>query len=140
MISNEAEYQKMALVEDHHWWYQALHRLVLSSIQQYFPDNKEIKIVDAGCGTGGLLEFLKKSQYQNIPGFDLSQHAVKICRERGLDVVQRKIQHIKKHYCDHSLDVIISCDVLYFLSLQEREKLISDCFDLLKENGLLIIN
>jgi SAM-dependent methyltransferase len=129
----------MAQVEQELWWYQALHSLVLNSIRKYFPD-PDISIIDAGCGTGGLLLFLQARGYTDIQGFDLSKDAVRFCRQRKLSVDRDRLQNIATRYALASTNVIISNDTLYFLTEQERAAFVLHCFQLLKPDGLLLLN
>ena len=46
--------------------------------------NKNIKILDAGCGTGLLALILSQAGYTHIDGFDLSDDMVKIARKRSI--------------------------------------------------------
>ena len=62
MINNKKEYLKMDEVESKHWWYVSLHYLTLKAIQNKF-NFLDVSILDAGCGTGGLLSFLKRKKY-----------------------------------------------------------------------------
>ena len=39
-----------------HWWYRALHRLVEQRLVRYCGGDRCAPIVDAGCGTGGLIQ------------------------------------------------------------------------------------
>ncbi len=48
------------------------------------PANPEIKIMDAGCGTGKLARALKHEGYNNIDGFDLSEDMVQIAESLGI--------------------------------------------------------
>ena len=47
-------YEEMYVVEDKHWWYVVLHELVLL-FSKYNFSHQSLDILDAGCGTGGLL-------------------------------------------------------------------------------------
>jgi len=51
---NEIEYKKLAAVEDTMWWFQALRKNVLSLIERFVPRSGS-PMLDAGCGTGGVL-------------------------------------------------------------------------------------
>ena len=44
------EYARMDAVEDHMWWYRALHRRLVAALTDVHGH-----VLDAGCGTGGLL-------------------------------------------------------------------------------------
>ncbi|MBL0310795.1 MAG: class I SAM-dependent methyltransferase [Bacteroidetes bacterium] len=135
----EEEYYKMALGEGNHWWYRSLHQLVLRSIGKYFTE-KDISILDAGCGTCGLITFLKANGYENISGFDSSKTAVQICQSKGIQVRQGDLQRISSHFKSQEADIIISNDVLYFFDEQEQRKITDDIHEVLKSGGLLICN
>jgi hypothetical protein len=45
-------------VESTLWWYQALHHLVLGAIRAHATAAAPV-VIDAGCGTGGLMQFLR---------------------------------------------------------------------------------
>jgi SAM-dependent methyltransferase len=49
-----AEYARMDAVEDHMWWYRALRRRLMDALS-----GVRGKVLDAGCGTGGLLARLR---------------------------------------------------------------------------------
>lgn len=132
-------YIKIAEVERNHWWYRNLHHLVLDTIKNSF-DGRDIAIIDAGCGTGGLLLFLKDKEYSNVMGFDISCDAVDICRAKGLNVVQYDLSRIYELYPHDHADVIISNDTFCFFDMEWCAKIIKQCYQVLKPNGLLILN
>jgi SAM-dependent methyltransferase len=129
----------MAAAEEQLWWYKSLHYLVFNYISNSFSENT-INIVDAGCGTGGMLKYLSKNGYKNIEGFDISLDALEICKSKQLNVYLDSIINISAHYKPQSLDVIISNDTFYFINETERKLLIRDFYNLLKPNGLVILN
>lgn len=139
MLERPYEYKKMSEVELVHWWYKHLYQLTEQSINSHF-NHKNISILDAGCGTGGLLWTLKKSGYDNISGFDVAEEAVAIGKKRDLYVYLDKLQNIDKRSNDENLDVIVSNDTLYFLNNDEQKSFIDSCHSILKNKGILIIN
>src|ERR1700676_2389266 len=76
------EYETMFRVEETHWWYRAMHRLVFQMLESELPEWRTKNILDAGCGTGALLERLGNAD-KNI-GIDLAPEAISFCQERGL--------------------------------------------------------
>ena len=69
----------------------------VSTFKKY-ANNKEIKIYDAGCGTGLVGIELKKSGYKNFDGADLSQ--------KLLDLVPKNLyQNLSKVDLNQNLDI-----------------------------------
>lgn len=55
------------------------------------------KIIEVGCGLGHTMEVYKKSGL-NCVGIDISSHAVSVCRNKGLNVSQRRLEDISEKY------------------------------------------
>src|SRR3954469_12086453 len=49
-----AEYGRMDQAEDRMWWYRALHARMLTAL-----NGVQGRVLDAGCGTGGLLAYAR---------------------------------------------------------------------------------
>ena len=139
MIDRAIEYQRMFEVEETHWWYRTLHELVLENIQSIFT-TRELRILDAGCGTGGCLRYLARQQYVNLQGFDVSQYALDICNANGLNVFSSDLRDFNKYIAPTTLDVIICNDVFYFLDTTERQNVLSAFWESLRPEGLLLMN
>src|SRR5437667_12645912 len=84
-----AEYATMFRVEETHWWYRALHRLIFQALEAELPDWREKQIVDVGCGTGAILKRLGNPE-KNV-GIDLAPEAISFCRERALTMCGKPI-------------------------------------------------
>jgi SAM-dependent methyltransferase len=130
-------YEEMHAVENTHWWYVGLHNLVLLLLRKYFSDQK-LKMLDAGCGTGGLLSKLKQTGH-DVAGFDFSDEAVFFCRKRGLnEVIKTDINDWKP--TKKIFDVIISMDVLCHKWVRNEAKVLQSFKNGLKTNGLIMLN
>jgi methionine biosynthesis protein MetW len=46
------------------------------------------RVLDVGCGSGELIEYLSRTQNVDARGIELSQHGVNACVAKGLSVVQ----------------------------------------------------
>lgn len=136
---HEAEYLNISNNEKQHWWYRSLHQLVLANIKKYF-NRKELSIIDAGCGTGGLISFLRERGYKDIKGFDISETAVQICRNKGLDVFKGSLNSVTEYFDEQSADVLISNDTFYFFTFEDQREITDAVSRLLRKDGLLIIN
>jgi SAM-dependent methyltransferase len=79
-------YTAFAAVERTHWWFVARKRIVVDQIENVIRLRPGSSILDAGCGTGGILEALQ-GKY-NIDGMDISATAVRLCHDAGLSSVR----------------------------------------------------
>jgi SAM-dependent methyltransferase len=139
MLNSPYEYQKMAEVENHHWWYQVLHHKVYKVLVKKFQNNQNIAILDMGCGTGGLISYLNQKGYTNIKGFDFSQDAVNFCTQKKLPVVKGSLMDVDLMESEKQ-DVLICNDVLYFFDKKDLTNLFNKMSQKLKSNGILVIN
>ncbi|MBI4665166.1 MAG: methyltransferase domain-containing protein [Nitrospinae bacterium] len=126
------EYETMFLVEEGHWWYQGLHNLAETMIRSEAP----IKMLDAGCGTGKLLDILADLK---PVGFDFSPDAIKLSRKRNApNLALASITDIP--FKNASFDAAVSMDVLCNLNEADGLKALKDMRATLKPGGLLLIN
>ena len=139
MLNRKIEYLKMAQVEESMWWYLSLHALVTDTLVKQKVGN-DARILDAGCGTGGLLLHLLKQGFCNSVGFDLSSDAVDVCQHRQLDVTQGDLSNVDQLFEDIQFDVIISNDTFYFLDDAGCVALLAKFEKLLRPGGILILN
>lgn len=140
MIGKAIEYEKMAKVEGELWWYRILHGITLQAIERQFGTDRDIRIVDMGCGTGGLLMYLRSKGYQNVRGFDISEDAVRICQGRGLEVKPGNLLDAERLIDGIGLSVIVSNDTLCYLSHRQMEDVVRTLAGKLPQGGLLLLN
>jgi len=133
------EYHTMRQVEDTYWWYQVLRMEVIKDVVSRFPADKPCKLLDAGCGTGGMLHTLRKTHPEwQVTGLDSSSVAVEYCRQRGFaDVIRGSVDEML--FPNASFDVVVSLDVLYHRQVFQNCAL-SELTRVLKPGGLLILN
>ncbi len=132
-----AEYEIMFRVEDTHWWYRALHRLILESLERELPDWQEKEILDAGCGTGAILKRLGHPE-KNV-GVDLAPEVISLCQQRGLhNVQQADISALP--FADASFDAVICSSVLYHQWVTDVPGALRELYRVLRPRGLLLVN
>ena len=139
MLDRDIEYRKMADCERDHWWYRALHDQCIQAIDGLRSD-KFINILDAACGTGGLLMKLRSVSNTRLYGFDLSPTAVRHAQQQSLNVEVADLRGIARCFTPVCFDAIVSNDSLYFLSNEEQESMLRACHDRLNPGGRLILN
>lgn len=129
------EYEMMYQVEDTHFWYEGMRKITKTLLDQYLPKNKKLKILDAGCGTGRNIIFLKT--YGNVSGFDISPQAIKFCKKRGLKNI-KKASINKIPYSENVFNIVTCFDVLYHRRANYKEA-IKEFYRVLKTDGILLI-
>lgn len=94
--------------EDRHWWYRGRRRIVLDELAQ-LPTGPAMRVLDAGCGSGRLLDELR--DYGQLTGLDLNPDSVEVARGRGhADVVQGPVEQLP--WDDETFDLVISLDMV----------------------------
>jgi ubiquinone/menaquinone biosynthesis C-methylase UbiE len=133
----QAEYATMFRVEETHWWYSALHRLIFQELEAELPDWRDKQILDAGCGTGAILKRLGNSE-KNV-GVDLAPEAISFCQERGLKNV-RQGDVCALPFEDSSFDAIVCSSVIYHEWVSDVTAAVREMHRVLRPNGVLVIN
>ncbi len=105
---------------------------------KYFPKNREIKILDIGCGMGHFLYFLKKEGYRNCLGIDISKECVEFCKERNFNV--RYIDAFEFLKTNKILfDIIVMNDIIEHLTQEEIIEVLELIYNNLNKNGKIFI-
>lgn len=130
------EYRKMAGVEDRMWYYRALHGHVVRSFRRHSPD-REIHVLDAGCGTGGLLRRLKGAYPSwRFTGLDFAPLACELARERtGSEIVAGSI--LAMPFGSGTFDGVVSCDVI--CQVADPGSAVRELHRCLKPGGLVVL-
>jgi SAM-dependent methyltransferase len=131
------EYATMFRVEETHWWYKALHRLIFQTLEAELPDWRAKEIVDVGCGTGAILKKLGNPE-KNV-GIDLAPEAVSFCHQRGLNNV-RQGDILALPFPDASFEAVICSSVLYHQWVTDVEGAVREMHRVLRPGGTLLIN
>jgi len=126
------EYAKMDMVEKDHWWFRAK-RSYLALMLQHFVPQTEASILDVGCGTGAIMDFLEKAGYR-VEGIDPSQAALKYCRDKNLKVQIGQADELP--FADNTFDAVIALDVLEHVV--EDKKSVAEIARVLKPGGIFI--
>jgi SAM-dependent methyltransferase len=131
------ENEIMRSVEDHYWWYQALRPHVAAAIEPAAPN---FALLDAGCGTGGMLNVLRqKFPTAELTGVDQSTHALELtaARETGAKLISASVQELP--FPENSFDFVLSLDVLSAIGLDDS-RAVHEAHRVLRPGGRLILN
>lgn len=102
-------YQQMRSLEERHWWF-AGRRKIVGEILASLDLPGHARILDAGCGTGGNLQFL--SQFGDVTGVELDDGAAALARERGAWPVLKGSLPGGMPFAGQQFDLIVLLDVL----------------------------
>ncbi len=104
-----AEYEVMYRVEDSLWWYRGMEAISRAVLERTCGRGYELRILDAGCGTGAVLGYL--ADYGTAVGMDFSPHALRFSRQRGhARLTGGSVNALP--FADGSFDLVTSFDVL----------------------------
>jgi len=136
MTMKKEEYNYMYQVERELWWYRGL-RQVIAFYLNTFSD-AESKVLDAGCGTGMNMVYLRSRGYR-VSGVDVSSEALSFAKKRGLKNLQ--IASITSlPFPDRSFDAVLNMDVMGLLDTNSAKRSIKEFYRVLRPGGLLILH
>ena len=104
-----------------------------------FANKDSSKILDIGCGTGYNVNMLTKDGY-NITGIDQSKDMINTIKKTydNCNVINEDILNATSlTYNDYD---IITCLGRTLYEIKDKETFFENCYSLLEDNGLLIIN
>ncbi len=133
------EYDLMDRVEGEMWWYRALHARVISALSR-FPGLVGRPLLDAGCGTGGLLARLAAAfPEREFFGVDVTAEAVRRA-QRKVPRARLVIGSVSAlPFEQGSFGAIASCDVLCHRLVHEAAAL-AEFRRVLAPGGTLVLN
>lgn len=104
-----------------------------------YEDPKTVNILDFGCGEGAHIQYFEKQLGFNVYGVDISKTSVpkakaKINNPDNVKKIDSKPK-IGDKFFDVKFDLIISSQVLYYLSDTDLQIRLENFNDMLKKNG-----
>jgi SAM-dependent methyltransferase len=130
------QYAIMARREERHWWYTGMRRVALAVLDSYLGERSALRILDAGCGTGGTTRELQR--YGDVVGVDLAWEALQPARGRGLKYLARGSIE-KLPFASASFDLVTSFEVIYHLGVGNDRCAFEEMRRVLKPGGLLLV-
>jgi len=105
------------------------------------PPNKDINILEIGCGWGDKLLLLYRYGYKNLTGVDVSKNLCEIAKkqlpktinifnENGLDFIKKR---------KGQFDLILLFDLIEHIPREKTISFLKDCYKSLRKNGSIII-
>jgi cyclopropane-fatty-acyl-phospholipid synthase len=101
------------------------------------------RVLDIGCGWGGMALFLHKVAGVDVLGVTLSQEQLKVARERA--AVAGVSDHVKFELIDYRLiderfDRIVSVGMFEHVGAKQYDEFFAKCRELLKPDGVMLLH
>jgi SAM-dependent methyltransferase len=130
-----SEYAVMAAVEDRHWWYGGMRAIAAALLDTAYRGRDDLRILDAGCGTGGNALFLRR--YGQVVGIDLAAEALDLGGQR-LPGVLARASVLDIPFADASFDLVTSFDVIYHRAVPDEGRALREMARVLRPGGRLL--
>jgi SAM-dependent methyltransferase len=106
------EYVALDRLEGRMWWYRGLHRQMAAALRTILATSPAGPVLDAGCGTGGLLASLKPMlSGRKALGVEINPDAARRAAEKsGAEISIGSVNALPM--ADRSVAAILSADVL----------------------------
>lgn len=110
-------------------------------VNKYFRENKNIKCIDYGCGSGWLFHYLYEMGFENLYGFDVTPSSLKIVQQkfpfikRLWSVTDEFDQNIPTNY----FELCISSEVYEHISFGDKKDYLKNINQLLTSDGYLYL-
>lgn len=73
-------FDRLSQIEGEHWWFCARRRILKSVITRFAPHGGRLRVLEAGCGSGGNLTML--AEFGAVDAFELDDEAREIARHK----------------------------------------------------------
>ncbi|MBU1152098.1 class I SAM-dependent methyltransferase [Patescibacteria group bacterium] len=117
-----------------------LHKELIKAIP--FNENKEISVLDLGCGTGhGMKLLANQFPKAQITGIDFSPIMINKA-QKNLSAFSDRIELLEADFNDHKpskkFDVIISAIAIHNIPHEQKRSLFTKIFNSLNDNGVFV--
>jgi SAM-dependent methyltransferase len=103
-------YQRLDQLEGQHWWFSARRKILKSAIERFAPDRAQLRVMEAGCGTGGNLQML--SQFGKLDAFEMDAEARVIAKSKLPIDIKDGMLPDNIPFAKKSFDVVVAFDVI----------------------------
>lgn len=134
------DYEYLYALEQDFWWFAGMREISAAVLDDACRAPGDKRVLDAGCGTGGMLSWLKRyAGAAQVVGIDLVPDAIKFCRERKQErLVQASVTDLP--FADSTFDLLTSFDVLVQLPGEARdERAMREMHRVLRPGGLAFV-
>jgi SAM-dependent methyltransferase len=133
------DYEYLYELEEDFWWFVGMREITASLLNPILSRDADLRILDAGCGTGGMLSWLQRySGSREVTGIDFSATGLQFCRRRGqTELVRGSIAELP--FSDSIFDLVTSFDVLQHVCDRGDFQAIGEFGRVLRPGGIAFV-
>lgn len=131
-------YKEYYDLERQHWWFVAREKIICNYIKKLIKDknlqNKDLKILNIGCGPGRSSQYL--SVFGNVTSIEYDKECCKFASERtGLEIINGSITELP--FQEESFDLVCAFDVIEHV--EQDQLAVYEMKRVAKKNAVLLI-
>jgi ubiquinone/menaquinone biosynthesis C-methylase UbiE len=134
------DYEYLYTLEDNFWWFAGMREITRVMLDPFCLPARDRFILDAGCGTGGMLSWL--SRYAGggkVVGIDLVSDAINFCHQREHKYLAQA-SATDLPFQDSLFDLVTSFDVLVQLPGDDSDvRAMREMSRVLRPNGIAFV-
>jgi len=134
------DFADLYALEESYWWFIGMRRVTAALLDPVCPPGRARDVLDAGCGTGGMLTWLERyARGGKVFGVDISADGLAFCRERGLrNLARTSVTALP--FDDATFDLVTSFDVLVQIPGEgSDEQAMREMFRVLRPGGVAYV-
>jgi SAM-dependent methyltransferase len=131
------DFELLYQLEEKFWWFVAMRQITDAIVSRPLQESN-LRILDAGCGTGFNLGYYQAGGKREVYGLDIADAALRFVQQRGFQkVTQASITEIP--FQSEAFDLVFSFEVVTQTPATMHPAALSEMYRVLKPGGHLFI-
>jgi SAM-dependent methyltransferase len=128
-------FDELYVLEKKHWWFVARRQLLLRVLDTFNRQGNSNKVLDAGCGTGFMLNYL--TRFGEVKGMEFSSDARAYARENFNGEIKECSLPNSVPFTSNSFTMIVALDVIEHV--EDDRSTVDALIDLVEPGGILLV-
>jgi ubiquinone/menaquinone biosynthesis C-methylase UbiE len=131
------DFELLYQLEESYWWFVAMRQITDVVLSRHL-EQPNLRILDAGCGTGFNLGYYESGGKREVYGLDIADTALRCVRERGYrKITQASVTEIP--FRSEAFDLVFSFEVVTQTPPTMHAAALREMYRVLKPGGYLFI-